>query len=119
MILLDTNVIWEPLQQAPDDRAVAWIDAQIIETLYLSAISVAELRFIGQLAASRHNVRHVIGHIAPGTMSSFQGHRLNVNRHGNMCGASIGERGTTGEFDHVFYMRGPHHSSAVDACIGK
>lgn len=44
MILLDTNVISEPLRGA-DGRVVAWIDAQRIETLYLSAITVAELRF--------------------------------------------------------------------------
>lgn len=45
MILVDTNVISEPLRQAPDARVVEWIDAQSVETLYLSAITVAELRF--------------------------------------------------------------------------
>ena len=44
MILLDTNVVSEPLRPAPDNRVVAWIDAQAIETLFLSAITVAELR---------------------------------------------------------------------------
>lgn len=45
MILLDTNVISEPLRQVPNVRVVEWIDAQPIETLYLSAVTVAELRF--------------------------------------------------------------------------
>jgi predicted nucleic acid-binding protein len=45
MILLDTNVISEPLRHIPETRVVDWIDAQPIETLYLSAITVAELRF--------------------------------------------------------------------------
>lgn len=45
MILLDTNVISEPLKLAGDPAVSAWIDAQAIETLYLSAISLAELRF--------------------------------------------------------------------------
>lgn len=45
MILLDTNVISEPLRKAPEVRVVEWIDAQALETLYLSAITVAELRF--------------------------------------------------------------------------
>ncbi|CAH2407765.1 type II toxin-antitoxin system VapC family toxin [Mesorhizobium escarrei] len=45
MILVDTNVISEPWKLAPDPRVVAWIDAQAIETLDLSAITVAELRF--------------------------------------------------------------------------
>lgn len=44
MILLDTNVVSEPLRQAPDPRVVEWIDAQPMETLFLSAITVAELR---------------------------------------------------------------------------
>lgn len=45
MILLDTNVVSEPLRQAADAGVVAWIDAQPLETLYLAAITVAELRF--------------------------------------------------------------------------
>ncbi|MBS9431572.1 MULTISPECIES: type II toxin-antitoxin system VapC family toxin [Photorhabdus] len=45
MIILDTNVISEPLRQAPESRVIKWLDAQPIETLYLSAITVAELRF--------------------------------------------------------------------------
>lgn len=44
MILLDTNVISEPLRHAPDARVIEWIDAQPLETLFLPAITVAELR---------------------------------------------------------------------------
>lgn len=45
MILIDTNVISEPWKPAPDPRVLAWIDAQAIDTLYLAAVTVAELRF--------------------------------------------------------------------------
>ena len=45
MILLDTNVISEPLKAESDANVLAWIDAQIVETLYISTISLAELRF--------------------------------------------------------------------------
>lgn len=45
MILLDTNVVSEPLKLTGDVGVLTWIDAQLIETLYLSAISLAELRF--------------------------------------------------------------------------
>lgn len=45
MILLDTNVISEPLKASGDLNVLAWIDAQSIETLYLSTICLAELRF--------------------------------------------------------------------------
>lgn len=44
MILLDTNVISEPLRREPAVQVVEWIDAQHIETLYLSTITIAELR---------------------------------------------------------------------------
>lgn len=54
MILVDTNVISEPLRKAPDRRVIAWLDAQATETLYLSAITVAELRFgVASLPAGR------------------------------------------------------------------
>lgn len=45
MILLDTNVISEPWKPAPDIAVLTWLDAQAIETLFISAISIAELRF--------------------------------------------------------------------------
>jgi toxin FitB len=45
MILLDTNVVSEPLKLKAESLVLSWIDAQAIETLYLSTISLAELRF--------------------------------------------------------------------------
>lgn len=44
MILLDTNVISEPLRRQANLRVIEWIDAQALETLYLSVITVAEMR---------------------------------------------------------------------------
>ncbi len=45
MILLDTNVVSEPLKPRPDPAVVAWLDRQVVETLHLSTVTVAELRF--------------------------------------------------------------------------
>ena len=45
MIVLDTNVLSEPLKIRPEPKVLAWLDAQGAETLYMSAISYAELRF--------------------------------------------------------------------------
>lgn len=45
MILVDTNVISEALRPSGDRQAIDWLDAQLLETLFLSAITVAELRF--------------------------------------------------------------------------
>ena len=58
MIVLDTNVISEPLRQAPESRVIEWIDEQPVETLYLSAITVAELRFgVASLPAGKRRDR--------------------------------------------------------------
>lgn len=45
MIILDTNVISEPLRPAPTAQVVSWLDAQAVESLYLTALSLAEVRF--------------------------------------------------------------------------
>lgn len=44
MILLDTNVVLEALRPTPNARVIEWIDAQLVETLFLSAITAAKLR---------------------------------------------------------------------------
>jgi predicted nucleic acid-binding protein len=43
MIILDTNVVSEPLKPTPDPNVVDWLNAQEPQTLYLTAISLAEL----------------------------------------------------------------------------
>lgn len=45
MIVLDTNVISELWKVEPDSSVLTWIDSQMVETLYLSTITIAELRF--------------------------------------------------------------------------
>lgn len=43
--MLDTNVVAEPLKLAGDSAVLAWLNHQDIETLFLTTISVAELRY--------------------------------------------------------------------------
>lgn len=43
MILLDTNVVSEPMRPNPDRNVLAWLDAQAAEALYLATVSLAEL----------------------------------------------------------------------------
>lgn len=45
MILLDTNVISEPLRATPNPAVIAWLDAQAPETLFLSTVTLAELHY--------------------------------------------------------------------------
>ena len=41
MVLLDTNLVSEPLRHAPETRVIEWIDAQPLEALFLAAIAAA------------------------------------------------------------------------------
>ena len=43
MILLDTNVVSEPMRPKPDQKVLAWLDAQAAESLYVATVSLAEL----------------------------------------------------------------------------
>lgn len=45
MIVLDTNVVSEFMRPAPDAAVVGWLNAQDMQTLHLTAVSLAELRF--------------------------------------------------------------------------
>ena len=54
MILLGTNVVSEAMTREPHPRVREWLDAQTIETLFLSSITLAELLFgIGALPAGK------------------------------------------------------------------
>jgi predicted nucleic acid-binding protein len=43
VILLDTNVVSEPMRSNPDRSLLAWLDAQSVESLYLATVSLSEL----------------------------------------------------------------------------
>lgn len=45
MILLDTNVLSELMRAKPDPDVVAWVDAQSIQDLVISSITVAEILY--------------------------------------------------------------------------
>lgn len=43
MIVLDTNVVSEPMKTNGNPAVLAWLDRQVAETLYLTSTSLAEL----------------------------------------------------------------------------
>ena len=45
MIVLDTNVLSALMQQTPEPRVVAWLDAQPTESIWTTSVSVFEIRF--------------------------------------------------------------------------
>jgi len=46
VIILDTNVVSEPMKPDGDRRVEAWLDEQLAESLYITSISLSEL-FLG------------------------------------------------------------------------
>jgi predicted nucleic acid-binding protein len=54
LTLLDTNIVSEVMLPDGDPAILRWLNAQSIETLYLSTITIAELRYgIANLPAGR------------------------------------------------------------------
>lgn len=45
MILLDTNIISEIMKEFPDENVIKWLSQQNSLTLYVSSISIAEVRY--------------------------------------------------------------------------
>jgi predicted nucleic acid-binding protein len=43
--LLDTNILSEGRKPRPDPRVTAFYDAQPLNALYISVVSIAEIRF--------------------------------------------------------------------------
>ena len=79
MILLDTNVISESLRATPEPLVVAWLDAQPLETLFLSVVSVAELRFgVARLPAGRRRTG-LIEQLESQVLPTFAGRILNFD----------------------------------------
>lgn len=44
MILLDTNIVSELMRPAPEPRVLEWLDAQPAEDVWISAVTVGEIR---------------------------------------------------------------------------
>ncbi|MFT4187695.1 MAG: type II toxin-antitoxin system VapC family toxin [Aeromicrobium sp.] len=58
MIILDSNVISEVMRPDPDQVALTWIDDQLAHELYLTTITLAEVRYgIAVLPAGRRRDR--------------------------------------------------------------
>jgi predicted nucleic acid-binding protein len=76
MILLDTNLVSESMRPAPAARVVEWLDAQPLETLYLSAISVAELRAGVSLLPAGRRRADLHGHLERRVLPLFAGRVL-------------------------------------------
>lgn len=79
MIVLDTNVVSEPLRATPDHRVVAWLDEQHVETLYLTSITLAELRYGIAVLPDGRRKRVLDEQLEGVTLPLFQGRVLDFD----------------------------------------
>lgn len=89
MIVLDTNVISEPMRPEPALQVIRWLDLQSIETLYLTTITLAEVRFgIASLPAGRR--RSVLARrFEAETVPLFAGRTLPFDDSASVCFAHL------------------------------
>ena len=59
MILLDTNVLSALMQRVPEPSVVAWLDGVAAESVWVSSITVFEVRFGLELLASGRRRREL------------------------------------------------------------
>jgi toxin FitB len=75
MIVLDTNVVSEPMKAEANPAVAAWLDRQAVETLYLTAVSLAEL-LVGVEILPAGKRRHGIGAALGELVSTLFGPRV-------------------------------------------
>lgn len=76
MIILDTNVVSEPLRPAPEAAVLAWLDAQAPATLWLTSITLAELLAgVAALPAGRRRNRLALA-LSDQVLPLFEGRLL-------------------------------------------
>lgn len=79
MLLLDTNVISEPTAKRPDARVMAWLAAQESDTVFLSAITLGELRRGILLLDAGRKRRGLLGWLDNEIKPAFAGRILAVD----------------------------------------
>lgn len=72
MILLDTNVVSEPLKPHPEPAVVRWLNAQAADDLYLPAIVAAEL-YYGWSILPDGRRKGIRGDLIDRTIERFEG----------------------------------------------
>jgi toxin FitB len=77
--LLDTNVVSEPSKPRPDPGVLAWLAASNEDDLYLSSITITELRYgIEKLAAGKRRLQ-LDAWVQRELTSRFEGRILSID----------------------------------------
>ena len=92
MIVLDTNVISEPLKPLADPVVLRWLDAQDPETLYLTATNLAEILIGIELLPAGKRKRGMELYLQSLLTKLFAGRFLSFDREAAIAFALLGSR---------------------------
>jgi predicted nucleic acid-binding protein len=92
MIVLDTNVISEPLKPRADPAVIRWLDAQAPETLYLTATALSEILIGIALLPSGRRKRGMEQAMQSLLTKLFAGRFLSFDREAAIAFALLGSR---------------------------
>ncbi len=95
MIVLDTNVISEPMKAEGSPVVGAWLDRQAAETLYLTATSLAELMVGVEILPAGKRKRRLAAALAELLTTLFGPRILPFDREAAMVYASVVGRART------------------------
>jgi hypothetical protein len=94
MIVLDTNVVSEAIKPEPYPLVVAWLDAQVAESMFISTITLAELLFgIGALPGGRR--KDMLAQRIDGLLDQFVGRVLSFDITAARCYADLAVKART------------------------
>lgn len=92
MLVLDTNVISEPMRQRPDEGVLAWLDAQARQSTWLTAVTVFELKAgIERLAAGKRK-RQLALSLEAVLTEEFEGRILAFDKNAAIVAGELAEQ---------------------------
>lgn len=92
MILLDTNVISALMRREPDPAVVGWLDGLPAESVWVTSITVFEVRFGLDLLASGRRRRQLEEAFAKALEEDFENRVLSFDRAAAEAAAEIAAR---------------------------
>lgn len=92
MIVLDTNVISALMRREPDPAMIAWLDGLPVESVWITSITVFEVRFGLDLLAAGRRRRQLEEAFAKALEEDFEGRVLSFDRAAAEAAAEIAAR---------------------------
>jgi len=95
--LLDTDVISEPTRARPNERVLAWLAAVDEDTVFLSVVTITEIRYgVERLAMGRRR-EHLDRWLRKELTSRFHGRILPIDiETADVCGTIVARRESIG-----------------------